>query len=62
MQQVPYHGSATLPNAPTKNGCTFQGWSGNYTYVEQNTTVYALWNSSPVWIKKDDGAWHSYVD
>ncbi|WP_309122498.1 InlB B-repeat-containing protein, partial [Paenibacillus sp.] len=51
-QQVPYHGTASEPPAPTKTGHTFDGWytdSGRTaaydfaTPVTGNVTLYAKW-------------------
>lgn len=62
VQQVPYGGSASLPSDPIKQDYVFKGWVGQYTGITSNTTIYALWNGSPIWIKKSDGNWHSLVE
>ena len=61
-QTVTHGGNATVPNNPTKANSTFKGWSGNYTNVTANTTITAMWNTSPIWILKSDKKWHSYLE
>lgn len=62
VQYIAYGENATLPNNPTHSDKIFRGWVGNHTNIQADTTIYALWNGSPVWIKKSDGKWHSYID
>jgi uncharacterized repeat protein (TIGR02543 family) len=40
-QTVDYLANASLPQAPTREGYTFNGWNGNYTNVTANTTLIA---------------------
>jgi uncharacterized repeat protein (TIGR02543 family) len=40
-QTVDYLAKASLPQAPTREGYTFNGWNGNYTNVTANTTLIA---------------------
>ena len=61
VQTVTRGQNATLPNNPTKAEHVFKGWIGDYTNITRDTVIYALWNGSPVWIKKSDGKWHSYT-
>lgn len=52
--KVPWGGSATpptgmhWPNTAGKKPKEFQGWMGKYTNVTYNTTVYAMWEGSPI--------------
>lgn len=62
VQTVEHGKNAVLPNNPTREGKVFKGWIGNYQSIQQDTTICALWNGSPVWIKKNDGNWHSYLE
>lgn len=62
VQQVEYGKDAVLPNDPTYKGKVFKGWIGEHTNIIRDTTIYALWNGSPVWIMKNDKEWHSYVE
>lgn len=62
IQTITYGGNATLPNNPTKTEHIFKGWVGQYTNVTKDTTIYALWNGSPVWILENDKKWHSYLE
>lgn len=61
VQTVEHGKNAVLPNDPTRPNRIFKGWSGKYTNITKNETVYALWEGSPVWILKSDGQWHSYL-
>lgn len=61
VQTVEHGKNAVLPNDPTRSNRAFKGWSGKYTKITKNETVYALWEGSPVWILKSDGQWHSYL-
>lgn len=49
-QTVQYGHSATPPANPKKEGRRFSGWLGDYTNVTSDRTIYALWDSSPLWI------------
>lgn len=49
-QNVRYGQSAVLPNDPTRAGKVFCGWLGDYTYIDSDRTIKALWNTSPIWI------------
>lgn len=49
-QTVRYGQSATPPSNPTKSGRRFMGWLGNYKNVTSDRTIYAMWDSSPLWI------------
>lgn len=49
-QTIQYGHSATPPNNPTKSGKRFVGWLGDYTNITSDRTIYALWDSSPLWI------------
>lgn len=61
-QQVKDGGSAVPPSDPTKEGSKFKGWIGQYTNIRKDTTIVAMWNTSPVWILGSDKKWRSYVD
>lgn len=57
--------SATPPAGVSKTGKVFMGWSGNYTNVTQDCTVYAVWGTVPVWILVEESGkkvWKSYLD
>ncbi len=43
-QNVPEGGTANLPDAPTKSGQTFLGWSGTYFGVNKDETVEAIYS------------------
>ena len=43
-QTVSQGGSATPPADPTRNGCTFTGWSGSYQNVTASCTVTATYS------------------
>ena len=40
---VPKGGSAIAPKEPVREGYLFSGWSGQYTNLEENTTIYAMY-------------------
>lgn len=48
-EQVKYRGSATPPTNPTREGYTFAGWDGSYSYIESDMTITAIYTE----IKKD---------
>lgn len=50
IQTIQYGKSATPPSDPVKSGKRFTGWLGDYTNVTSDRTIYALWDSSPLWI------------
>jgi hypothetical protein len=61
---VPYGGSVTPPEAPTRPGYVFMGWMGNYQNVRSDSTVVAIWSFLPVWIltESDQGrTWELYM-
>lgn len=53
-------GNATPPTNIIKDGKTFKGWVGDYNNVTTNRTIYALWDTTPVWIMTEDG-WKPYL-
>lgn len=50
IQVVQYGHSAIPPSNVKKYNKRFSGWLGNYSYITQDCTIYALWDSSPLWI------------
>jgi uncharacterized repeat protein (TIGR02543 family) len=39
-------GNATPPSDPKKDGYTFDGWDGDYTNINSNTTITAKWKTN----------------
>lgn len=61
VQQVPWGGSAVLPNDPTRKNRKFWGWTGgDWTDVRGDLTITATWDSSAVWIMTKNG-WEPYM-
>ena len=46
---------------PTYVGKVFRGWYGQYTNVTASAIIYAIWDSSPVWIYSPSGKWVPYI-
>lgn len=61
VQTVSAGNNATLPNDPTHEARIFKGWIGSPTNIQKDTTIYALWNGCPIWVKRSDGKWRSYI-
>lgn len=56
-QIVSHGGDATAPEASkmSKENKKFQGWLGQYTDVQANTVVFAMWDTCPIWVMTDSG-------
>ena len=56
---VPHGGSVTPPPDPVREGFTFSGWIGNYSYVIADTIITAFWGFTPIWIRQSN-KWIKY--
>ncbi len=43
MQSVPYHTAATAPADPEREGYTFTGWDCDFSFIEHDLVVNAMW-------------------
>lgn len=49
-----------FPPNPTRDGYSFSGWFGNWSYITNNTTISAMWGTSKIWIYTKDAGWQYY--
>ena len=49
--------SATLPENPVREGRIFKGWSGEYTNIQSNQVVQAVWDALGIWIMSAEKRW-----
>lgn len=54
-QTVQYGHAAVPPNDPTRIGLVFCGWLGDYSFINSDRTIRAMWNTSPIWIFTESG-------